>query len=425
MTNTFSKNQVRKLGDELRQDLSKPSEKSILKLQEYRTSHKESLANIFSTLYQVSTNIRPDSIVTYRIKRIESILGKLGRYPKMEFDRMWDIAGCRCIVPNRLVLAKVLKRIEKSCYVRDIRNYHSDPQPSGYRSIHLYVSCKESDKEVVELQLRTVDEHNWATLVEIIDFLYDKKLKEGEKDADLEDFHLLLSRKESLTYVEKKRVLDVVIKFDIYNKLSSVFVKNYLNVRRQWLDINRNESGSFYIIEARKDDSPLINCFKNFNDAEAAYLEKFRLNTESNIVLTYLPRANFERIGKAYSNYILTMHTFLDDCCSLLEDLVYSSIEARSLSMFRKYYTLYVKTMAAHIEDIEEEAKSIEELLRVRKRSKEVKYWQSDFRRMYERRGNEISRLNLKWNKVYPKSGLYKWIFNLMTNRIVDKYKAS
>ena len=422
MQNIFSKNQIRKLGGELRNNGTNISEDLLLKLQDYRTSHKDSLANVFSALYSTSTNIRPDAIVTYRIKRIESILGKLERYPEMDFDRMWDIAGCRCIVPTKIHLDKIQKRIEKNLYVRKINDYHSIPQESGYRSIHLYVSCKQDDNKIIEIQLRTIDDHNWATLVEIVDFLYDKKIKEGENDRDLRRFHFLLSKKNELTFAEKKEVLDIVDKFDIYNKLSSVFVKNYLNIRRQWLDINRGIKGSFYIIEAKKDEPPLIKSYTNFTEAEDEYFKRFKTKSESNTVLAFLPNANYERIGKAYSNYVLTMHTFLDDCCKLLEDLIHNSIERRNIFSFKKYYSLYVKTMSAHIKDIEEEWKSISELLQVRKNSKEIKYWQIDFKKRYAKRGNEINRLNSKWGRDYPKSGLYRILFNFVSSHVSAKY---
>ena len=48
---------------------------------------------------------------------------------------------------------------------------------SGYRSIHLNVRLK-GDKRVVEIQLRALEHHNWATLVEITDLLFRTKLKE-------------------------------------------------------------------------------------------------------------------------------------------------------------------------------------------------------------------------------------------------------
>ncbi len=63
-------------------------------------------------------------------------------------------------------------------------DYISDPKDDGYRGIHQILRIKsparpESDGLAVELQIRTVIEHSWATAVEAMDFISGSSLKPG------------------------------------------------------------------------------------------------------------------------------------------------------------------------------------------------------------------------------------------------------
>ena len=415
----LTKGQVRKLGDELRKEISNPSEENLIKLQNYRTSHKDCLANIFSILNSVSKKMRPDSITTYRIKRIESILGKLKRYPDMQFDRMWDIAGCRCILKYESDVHKLHKLLIDHFIVKKINNYYETPQSSGYKSLHLYVTMKGDESNIIELQLRSVEDHNWATLVEIVDFVYEKKIKEGEKNQQLEKFHRFLSDKNSMDLAKKKQVIEIVNSHDIYNRLRSIFVANYLEVRKQWMGLGQLKDKSFFIIETKKDEYPLINSFGCFSEAEEEYFDRFRKNTNANIVLTCLPRANYENISKAYSNYILTMHTFLEDYCEILSSIIVESVKKRKAIAFYKYYLLYSQTMFSHVIDIQNELKTISQYVNKQDKSLETKNWQKDFRKRFIKRKEEMDGLNKNIKKIYPQYGIPKIVFDF-TNRLIN-----
>ena len=47
----------------------------------------------------------------------------------------------------------------------------AEQKDSGYRSIHIYVKDHQTQKPI-EIQIRNKEQHNWATLVEIVDLLY-------------------------------------------------------------------------------------------------------------------------------------------------------------------------------------------------------------------------------------------------------------
>ncbi len=68
------------------------------KLQEYRQTFQEPISRVFNYVLSAARKIDKQCIVTYRIKRIDTIIEKLRRFANnpngsMLFSRMWDIAG--------------------------------------------------------------------------------------------------------------------------------------------------------------------------------------------------------------------------------------------------------------------------------------------------------------------------------------------
>ena len=199
----MTKGEINRLGDKIRSEYPNVEEETLSLLEDYRKSYKDSLASIFNLLCRLKSQVGINTIITYRIKRFESIINKLDRFPKMQFSRMWDIGGCRCIVGNNMQVYKLKKLIEKNLIIRKENDYIENPQEDGYESLHLYVSLP-NDNNIIELQIRNQDNHNWATLVEISDLLYDAGIKEYGKNKELYKFHQLLSKDmEDITYEEK------------------------------------------------------------------------------------------------------------------------------------------------------------------------------------------------------------------------------
>ena len=122
----------------IRDRLKPPFDNDLLDdLQFYRTSFKDSLSRVFNILCE-NSKFRRDAIVTYRIKRIDSIIRKLDRIPTMKLDRMWDIAGCRCILPTNKQVEKLHQILKKEFTIKKVNDYRKIPQTGGYKSLHLY-----------------------------------------------------------------------------------------------------------------------------------------------------------------------------------------------------------------------------------------------------------------------------------------------
>ena len=412
---TMTKGQIDRLGDKIREQRNSIEELTLIELQEYRTSHKETLSLVFNALCSTTRKITSDSIVTYRIKRFESIIGKLSRYPDMKFSRMWDIGGCRCILRNDKEVYRLKELIEKELTVRKVYDYIEKPQSEGYKSLHLFV-CVPDDDKVIEVQLRNQQDHNWATLVEITDLLFDAKLKEYGQNEELLRFHFLLSKTSELTLYEKREIADITEKYDYFNKISGVFTRNYLQVRKQWLDIEDKPSHKFFLLETKKDEPPKIESFVKFNEAEDSYFNVYKGSDKANIVLTHLPSPSYRNISMAYSNYILTVHSFQDDLFTIIEGLVVDSLVASNYKLFLKYFNHYNNTVLTHVQNLFNEIISVSEYnnktskSHKSKRKRKEREWNKDIGRQISNRGYQFKRLQKEINSNWPKSTFRKFI---------------
>lgn len=123
--------------------------------------------------------------VGQRMKREPQIGRKLLRYPDMKLSRMQDIAGCRAIpLGGKPEVDGVLRRIRRNwgTTIKGFKDYVNEPAPTGYRAIHVVVL---RDGHLVEIQLRTPGQHEWAEAVERTGLRTRLNLKEGEGPDDL------------------------------------------------------------------------------------------------------------------------------------------------------------------------------------------------------------------------------------------------
>lgn len=343
----YSNKDYKRLGDRIRSNPHDISEEDLIVLQDLRLTYKEPLAIIFNSIEKTAHKVDDNCICTYRVKRIESIISKLVRFPEMQVNRAEDIAGCRCIMSSTEKAYELYNRIMKNkdrlpfVIKGTIHDYIKEPKESGYRSIHINAVLKDGDNRRVEIQIRGLEHHNWATLVEITDLLFGTKLKEfGRKsDADLFEFHRLLSLpEEQLSKNDKYQIAETIIKYNYIDKIGEVFARNYLDVRRQWNKM-RLQRNHFFLVSTGSDGIPDFMGFNVFEEAEKAYFERF-INNEGNrnIVLTHLQQASFTKISVAYSNYFLTFNNALNQILFYLSDAVTNAYQHNKISAFGRYY---------------------------------------------------------------------------------------
>ena len=137
------------------------------------------------------------SQITNRIKSAESIYAKLlkkGLEPDFETARknLKDLIGIRVVCPFEDELYQVAESLEmqKGIEIVRIKDYIKNPKKNGYKSLHLIVkvpiySAEGEQKELVEIQLRTIAMDYWSVLEYE---LYYKKRDNAEIEAELKKY---------------------------------------------------------------------------------------------------------------------------------------------------------------------------------------------------------------------------------------------
>ena len=183
---------LNKIGDIIRTRKRGASyEAAVEVLNNWREAHGAILDYYYDRCVDLSNRIdQKHIIVTQRLKRLPTIIGKLNRFKNMRLSSMQDIAGARIIVSNMDQLSDVERRIKRWRGLKRVKNYIDQPKPSGYRGKHFIF---EQDGMFVEIQLRTQLQHVWATSVETIDVFRGTSLKENDDKSYWHDFFCQVS----------------------------------------------------------------------------------------------------------------------------------------------------------------------------------------------------------------------------------------
>lgn len=199
-TPQYSKSEINKAGKTIADSTSSPESRdaALIVLNNWRSSHAYPLQVMASNLRLRN----PDAIVVQRLKRLESITGKLDRFPKMSLYRMQDLGGCRVIVDSIDQVYEVLNKYKKSRIRHILKreyDYIQNPKSSGYRSYHMVYQFQSDKKEtynenmLIEIQFRTKLQHIWATAVEMMGIFTKSNLKSSQGDEDILRFFTLVS----------------------------------------------------------------------------------------------------------------------------------------------------------------------------------------------------------------------------------------
>lgn len=119
-------------------------------------------ANLREHVDRGDARVRDRIEVTQRLKRLDTLIGKLGR-ERGNVTQMQDIGGVRAVLPSLRHVYVVRRRLLKSWGIIRERDYIAEPKNSGYRALHLIVRRMGYP---IEVQLRTVGQDVWANTVE-------------------------------------------------------------------------------------------------------------------------------------------------------------------------------------------------------------------------------------------------------------------
>lgn len=158
---------------------------AIAVMDNWRVAHNRPLEMARTTLAARVKRVNPKATIGTRLKREESIRGKLLREPTMKLSKMQDIGGCRVILRD-------MKEVDNlvALYANDdgisVTDYIDSPGPrvSGYRGKHIIWRFEGEGEEDtgykpirIEIQVRTELQHSWATAVEVCSTFTAQNLK--------------------------------------------------------------------------------------------------------------------------------------------------------------------------------------------------------------------------------------------------------
>ena len=304
----------------------------LQKLSDFRAEQSKIIKSFVWSLRSIINNKkiklsnRNRIIISQRLKRLPSIIGKLKRFPELRLSRMQDLAGARIILPNikdteevaNYLKNKVYKQKDKNnfLFVRE-KNYILEPKEDGYRSIHQifkYQGKKESQLEgyQIELQIRTRLQHQWATSVEIIDSIKQQSLKTGGGDAYYREFFKLSSK--LMEYIEFKkdmneisdkikRLSDLDKEFNILKTLSS------LRVVTKELEGIKSKEYLILILDYKGNTVRYIPVFEENISRDYLMYEQEYKGENNNVVSVSVE--NLKNLKKAYPNYFLDAREFV------------------------------------------------------------------------------------------------------------------
>lgn len=185
-----SRNQVRRAGELLRRasvDGKGPhasaTHDAVRLLEAWRDQH---LPVVSAAVHQLRRIAHPFEVsIAARLKATDSMLAKLARSPSAKVDTMQDIAGCRIVLPDLDGALAVSARCRESGLsgftLLRFDDHLSVPRPTGYRAHHLVVRHEDRGL-LVEVQVRSILQHHWASLVEDLGRRSEQPLKHGVGD---------------------------------------------------------------------------------------------------------------------------------------------------------------------------------------------------------------------------------------------------
>ena len=315
--NKLSNKLIRKAGANLSLDQESGEDLNIISA--FRTSH----IYLMDTLIKTIKNKLPKPIlIARRLKRLSSIKNKLKRFNTMQLDRMQDIAGVRALFKSDQDVFKYANNLReiysKSNTAFELikeSDYISTSKLDGYRSYHMifkYIGTKEELKNRnIELQLRTLLHHYWATAVEIWDIQSRSSIKSGKGDEIDKRFFYLCSNLLNGDSTVIGEIIAIDKEYNILKKLNSLRVVTN--------NLTTNKDG-YYLASLDYNSNVLTLIYFNNDDKSilAANTTYKLLETEPNIdsVLVKINDAN--RLKKAYPNYFLDAKNFIKEIKSRL-----------------------------------------------------------------------------------------------------------
>ncbi len=326
----YSRREINDAGNIMRKEVLTLDEESaaLTVIDNWRAAHAYPLHVMYIHLRRLAKG--NNALVVERLKRLDSIVGKLKRTPKMELWRMQDLGGCRCVLKSVDEVYAFAKKYQTSRirheFVREY-DYIKEPKPSGYRSIHLVYKFH-SDKQdtynrnmLVELQFRTHLQHIWSTALETMGIFTKQNLKASQGDEHIKRFFVLVSSLFAMeehcpvvpgTIADKDELISEIESINAqYNTLDTLkAIHVFANITR---DIEMKKSGYYMLLLNFNTNHLSVRYFlpSEIEDANKIYAQIEKNRTESKIDAVLVRAESFKELKRAYPNYFADITEFV------------------------------------------------------------------------------------------------------------------
>ncbi|MFA5996730.1 MAG: RelA/SpoT domain-containing protein [Candidatus Paceibacterota bacterium] len=296
----------------------------------WRAAHAFPLNTFQNGLRKKALSVDTNSLIAQRIKRLASIDIKLRRFPAMKLSQMQDLGGCRAIVHTVEQVKKIANLYKRSSIKHKLvhfDDYISQPKPSGYRGVHLiyrYFSDKNPkyNGQKIEIQIRSLRQHAWATAVEIVGTIIKQGLKSNQGEQEWLRFFSLMGS--AIAGLEKCPQVPgtpeniAVLKKEIKTLTRTLDVRHRLMTYGQALKkIEENETNAHYYLLVLNPSIEEIT-IKGFKKSELEVATQTYLEAEERILSAAGAEAvlvsvdSVAALQRAYPNYFLDTKFFVE-----------------------------------------------------------------------------------------------------------------
>lgn len=333
----YTRSQVDRAGEVLRGSPATESARQAAKavMDNWRASHGYPLNTIQVLLRDRARRVDDRSMVAQRLKRLPSIIEKLGRFPTMNLTQVQDIGGCRAIVasvPRVQRLRRIFVQRETAHELVHTKDYIAAPQDDGYRGIHLVYRHRsrthpECDRLLIEVQLRSRLQHLWATAVETVDTFENEALKVGRGHPQWARFFALMgsvvAAREGSPPVPGTPVSERERKRELKALVADLAVRRAMRAYGMALthvESARLPSAELFLLVLTPGDTPghftLRVSEYTREEREAANrdysAEEERLREDASAHVVLVGVTSLRRLRRAYPNYFLDTEAFLE-----------------------------------------------------------------------------------------------------------------
>lgn len=309
-------------------------------LDNWRASHAYPAQSFYVTLKRRARKVYDKALVAQRIKRMPSISAKLCREADMKLSQMQDIGGCRVVLKSIRQVRDLEERIEAIKWRHKKippKDYINSPKANGYRGIHLkykYNGIGEKSAYTnlkVEIQLRTILQHQWATAVEAVDTFTSQSLKSSLGKKEWERFFALMSSvyaiREDAALVPGTPNTLAATKIEIQALEAEHHIFDTLDAISTIIPLVQGRQGAAYFL-VTLDAVHQVATVRGFKPHETTLANERYSKMEQEAQLTpslqtvLVSASSVAALKRVYPNYFLDIAAFLEDVQSTLRRVV-------------------------------------------------------------------------------------------------------